>query len=132
MTSRLSAEELSHFEQKLRGRQGQLMQELEDTGERAAGERFRDVASEVGDAQDAALADLISDTNSAEMQRDALELREAEAALSRIAVGSYGVCLRCGEPIERARLEAFPTARYDLRCQELVERERGQPRTPTL
>jgi RNA polymerase-binding transcription factor DksA len=38
-------------------------------------------------------------------------LDEIDAALDRLAVGSYGVCASCGGPIAPGRLEARPTAR---------------------
>ena len=38
-------------------------------------------------------------------------LREIDAALQRIAAGTYGLCEVCGAPIPAARLEARPTAR---------------------
>ncbi|GAA4413062.1 hypothetical protein GCM10023168_35510 [Fodinibacter luteus] len=38
-------------------------------------------------------------------------LAEVDAALERVAAGTYGVCEVCGEQISEARLEARPTAR---------------------
>ena len=38
-------------------------------------------------------------------------LAEVDAAIERVATGTYGVCEVCGEPIDEARLEARPTAR---------------------
>ena len=38
-------------------------------------------------------------------------LAEVDAALERVAAGTYGVCEVCGEQINEARLEARPTAR---------------------
>ncbi len=46
--------------------------------------------------------------------RDALD--EVEAALARVADGSYGRCEQCGEEIAPARLEAMPAARLCMRC----------------
>lgn len=50
-------------------------------------------------------------------------LAEAEAGLrlvglarQRLAEGSYGQCLRCGEAIEPARLQALPMAECCLAC----------------
>jgi len=43
-------------------------------------------------------------------------LAEIEAALARMKNGTYGVCAQCGQPIERARLEALPQASRCLRC----------------
>jgi len=47
------------------------------------------------------------------------ELRDIEEALARLQAGSYGRCEVCGKPIPDERLEANPTARYD------IEHERG-------
>ena len=49
------------------------------------------------------------------------ELNEVQDALTRIDEGRYGICENCGRPIDRARLKALPLARYDLRCQRLIE-----------
>ncbi|WP_460775436.1 TraR/DksA family transcriptional regulator [Microbacterium sp. GXF7504] len=45
------------------------------------------------------------------------ERAQVEAALARVAVGTYGVCARCGEPIPAARLEARPFATMCVACQ---------------
>lgn len=44
------------------------------------------------------------------------ELAEIDAALERIAAGSYGVCERCGVPIPAGRLMARPTATRCVSC----------------
>jgi RNA polymerase-binding transcription factor DksA len=36
------------------------------------------------------------------------EIPQIRAALTRIAKGSYGTCVRCGEPIAEARLDLLP------------------------
>jgi RNA polymerase-binding transcription factor DksA len=38
-------------------------------------------------------------------------LEEVEAAILRLAAGTYGFCERCGKEITPARLEAMPAAR---------------------
>jgi DnaK suppressor protein len=43
-------------------------------------------------------------------------LEEIDAALARLADGSYGTCARCGAPIPEARLEVRPTARTCVGC----------------
>ena len=45
-----------------------------------------------------------------------------DAAIERIADGSYGVCTRCGQPIGFARLEARPEATLCITCARAVER----------
>lgn len=43
-------------------------------------------------------------------------LAEVDAALERLARGTYGVCEVCGRPIAEARLEVRPTARTCVVC----------------
>jgi len=44
------------------------------------------------------------------------ELRAIEAALARIADGSYGDCVKCGKAIAPARLELLPHAPLCANC----------------
>ncbi|MGH3192939.1 MAG: TraR/DksA family transcriptional regulator, partial [Streptosporangiaceae bacterium] len=41
---------------------------------------------------------------------------EIDAALSRLEAGSYGVCVRCGQPIGDDRLAARPASPTCIRC----------------
>jgi DnaK suppressor protein len=47
-----------------------------------------------------------------------------DEALARIEDGTYGICVRCGEPIPPGRLEALPWAARCVDCQRLAGRER--------
>ncbi len=44
------------------------------------------------------------------------ELGEIDAALARIAQGTFGICELCGGAIGRDRLRALPEVRRCLRC----------------
>lgn len=44
------------------------------------------------------------------------ELKRIDAALARIAEGTYGDCLKCGEPIAKARLTLLPEAALCKTC----------------
>lgn len=43
-------------------------------------------------------------------------LADVDAALARVAAGTYGVCTACGQPIDPARLEARPAAARCIAC----------------
>jgi RNA polymerase-binding transcription factor DksA len=43
------------------------------------------------------------------------QLNEVKAALERIENGTYGICEKCGKPIEDERLEANPSARVSIK-----------------
>ena len=49
-------------------------------------------------------------------------LGQTERALSRIDDGTYGVCESCGNPIGKARLQAFPRATLCMTCKQREER----------
>jgi RNA polymerase-binding transcription factor DksA len=53
------------------------------------------------------------------------DLAEIDAALFRLAIGSFGVCQRCGRSILADRLEAIPMASLCLPCQ--CAQESGRP-----
>ena len=57
--------------------------------------------------------------------RESQMVADIDQALMRIKEGTYGICLRCGKPIDERRLEAVPTARYDAECQSRLELARG-------
>ena len=54
----------------------------------------------------------------------ALERKQesVKAALRAIEKGKYGICERCAQPIDPARLEVRPDATLCLNCQREVER----------
>lgn len=61
-------------------------------------------------------------------------LYEIDEAIRRIDAKTYGICELTGEPIERARLNVIPYARYSVAAQSEMERgkTRYRPFGPTL
>ncbi|WP_304047894.1 TraR/DksA C4-type zinc finger protein [Jatrophihabitans endophyticus] len=49
-------------------------------------------------------------------------IAQTEHAIERIQAGTYGFCERCGKPIPKARLKAFPAATLDVSCKQREER----------
>jgi DnaK suppressor protein len=75
-------------------------------------------------AQDVGTAGLIARLDD-QARREILEIN---AALDRLAEGSYGRCAACGEPIATARLRALPATALCLGCAERAERRQGPAR----
>ncbi len=49
-------------------------------------------------------------------------LVQVERALGRLDAGTYGRCEECGNPIPKARLQAFPRATLCVACKQREER----------
>ncbi|MBC8481804.1 MAG: TraR/DksA family transcriptional regulator [Planctomycetes bacterium] len=72
------------------------------------------------------MADMGSDTYQQELAVGLLDgerkiLRQIDEAISRIADGSYGICLGTDKPIPKARLEAKPWAKYSVEYARKIE-----------
>ena len=128
----LSKEQIATFEARLQqDRQAALdsvQEEIRQTGD-PDDLSLEKIPNDTGDRSE---MDRETDTNIAMAQRHATELEEIDAALGRIAEGSYGECEECGGDIGAARLEAQPTARFCIECQERMEQRPGAPGRPTL
>jgi RNA polymerase-binding protein DksA len=120
--SGLSTPTLARFERMLRERR-----EVDATEASTLAASMGDVLSARADAQADDEHDPEGPTLSFEwsrldaVQREAAaDLRAVDAALSRIADGTFGVCERCGRPIGIDRLNARPTAELCIDCARLV------------
>ncbi len=58
-------------------------------------------------------------------ERAQAHLVELDAAQARLRAGRYGICVRCAEPIARARLQALPAAPLCVRCAQGHRRDVG-------
>jgi DnaK suppressor protein len=55
------------------------------------------------------------------LQNSERVLAQVRAALARFEQGTYGLCERCGEEIDPARLQALPYAALCMVCQQHLE-----------
>lgn len=53
-------------------------------------------------------------------------LDQVNAALRRVAEGTYGICVNCGKEIAERRLEALPYATLCIECQAKAEHSAQQ------
>ena len=51
------------------------------------------------------------------------EILRIDEAIERLNDGSYGTCQNCGQPIDIARLEIRPFARFCLACKNDLEKQ---------
>ncbi len=124
----MDAEKLEHFRTLLIS---QLRQQTEQvrTDQATALELYDDG---VNDSLDLSVSDLNTEIALRLGERSSKVVADIDQALLRMKEGNYGVCIRCGEPINERRLEAVPTARYDAQCQAIIERADGEDEFSTL
>jgi len=132
MSFELSEQQLDEFKKQLKEQYLQLRDEIRQNLLRSDNENFKELAGSVHDVSDEALADLLVDLNNANIDRQVQEIRDIDAALLRIANKTYGTCIDCEQPISLPRLQAYPTAKRCLRCQEVYERTHAGNKTPSI
>ena len=132
MTVQLTNHQINVFKTKLNDRFMALRREISAELLHSDEEQYCDLAGRVHDSGEVALADLLVDIELASIDRHVQEIRDIDAALMRIAEGSYGQCCDCQEPIVIERLDAYPTARRCIACQETHDRNFAHGGQPTL
>ncbi len=132
MSATDSSIDYRHFDSLLRKRMTELRRAIHAALLRADTETYGELAGEVHDAEEEALADLLTDVNLAEISREVQEVRDIDAALRRLANRTYGMCLDCGAPIDPQRLKTYPTARRCLDCQRAYEARAAAAHPPSL
>lgn len=60
------------------------------------------------------------------LDRTSALLKNVRAALERIDDESYGLCLRCEEPIAEKRLKAIPWASHCIDCQQIIDHQHAE------
>lgn len=128
----LEQQEIYDFKVRLRERAGLLRGEIRGAIDKSSDETHADIVKDVRDMEDDSFSNLIVDTHLAEIDRDAGELQRIDGALRRIADGSFGQCVNCGQDIPKPRLLAEPTAARCVQCQELYEKTHAGTATPSL
>lgn len=115
-TELFTAEELAALRAELTAEAATLRSDIADSEVDIAG-----LISDSGDGSGDDLVDAGSKAFEREQDMFVVEkvresLEQIERAITRIDAGSYGICEECGQPIGRARLEAFPRATLCMGC----------------
>ncbi len=124
----MNASKQEHFRQL-------LLSELQIHARHVGEEQARAIEIADDDAKessDVAMRDVIQELALRLGDRESKAVAEIDQALMRMKEGAYGLCVRCGKPIDERRLEAVPTARYDAACQTEIENSKGNSAGPSL
>ena len=99
----------------------QLVNETQEEMDPGSKPSYIDVGGD-GDSGDEAVADTIVDTDNAVIGLHLQKAIDLNAALDRIQLGVYGVCIDCGDSVSFERISAYPTAKRCISCQHLREK----------
>lgn len=125
--SPLTAKEVRELKERLLAERADLQRQYEEIEQSTFSSDQTDLSGEMG--FDEEFADAGSATFERERDlslvnnlRDLLD--RIDKALSKMEHGTYGLCDRCGNPIEKARLKALPYANLCLKDKQAEERVR--------
>jgi DnaK suppressor protein len=110
----MTTEELAHFRTVLEARQAELQALLRDR-EVIAVNLSADMLDQIQNAQERDMA-------MGNLERGSARLSEVRAALQRIQLGTFGICVDCEEEITMKRLAAVPSTTSCLTCREAADR----------
>ena len=116
----MTKRELSYFKKLILDKRAKLLNELESLQEMGLNSTLLESTGE-NSAYSFHMADQGTDAMEHEKaflfaSREENFLYHLDLALERIEKGDYGICVSCGEPIDRERLKAVPHARLCLAC----------------
>lgn len=109
--AKLTKKEVDDLRERLLEERGELQEQLTTIEDSTFSATQSDLSGDVG------LDDESADAGTATFEREkdlSIEqnvrdlLQKIDRALGRIEAGTYGVCDRCGKPIEKARVKALP------------------------
>ncbi|WP_323139235.1 TraR/DksA family transcriptional regulator [Streptomyces sp. NBC_01551] len=94
-----------------------------DASEQAIAGLMRDSGDGAGDDQaDTGTKNITRESELALAANATQMLEQTERALERLEAGTYGLCENCGQPIGKARMQAFPRATLCVDCKQKQER----------
>jgi RNA polymerase-binding protein DksA len=123
--TRLSAQEVREFGERLRSERTELSEQLTTIEDQSFAVTQSDLSGDVGvddESADAGTATFEREKELSIEQNVRDLIAKIERALKRIDAGTFGICEVCGKPIEKARLKALPYA--DLCIKDAQARSR--------
>jgi RNA polymerase-binding protein DksA len=118
MRKKITDSQIKKLRRALLNEKKRILKSLQD--QRVEEERVGESWHDPKDLEDWAAISLSEELKSRLADRDLSLLREIDRALERIGRKEYGVCVKCGEPIEFERLEILPWTQYCSECAKKV------------
>jgi DnaK suppressor protein len=84
----------------------------------------------VGDVADLGLTDNLGEFLHLLSDSKREEIIKIDEAIERLKEGTYGLCVKCGKPIEIERLELRPYTRFCVSCKKEMEEEETRKAGP--
>lgn len=109
--AKLTKQEIGDLEARLRTERAELSDQLATIEDQTFAASQSDLSGDVGvddESADAGTATFEREKELSIEQNVRDLIQKIDRALKRIEAGTYGICERCGKPIEKARLKALP------------------------
>jgi RNA polymerase-binding transcription factor len=125
--SPLTKKEIQELKEKLLAERKDLQAQLDELEESSFSSDQSEISGEMGFDEEYADAGTATfererDLSLVNNLRDLME--RIDKALAKIDEGTYGLCDRCGKPIEKLRLKALPYANLCIKDKQAEERVR--------
>ena len=109
--AKLTQKEISELDARLRTEHAELTEQLTTIEDQTFATTQSDLSGDVGvddESADAGTATFEREKELSIEQNVRDLIQKIDRARKRIEAGTYGICERCGKPIEKARLKALP------------------------
>ena len=127
---KLTKKDRQYFKKKLLVMREKIVGSLQHLEKESLNKSLKDAAGDLS-SYSFHMADVATDNFDTEIHfglasNTQMLLNEIDDALQRIEDGTYGICERYEVPIPKKRLEVMPHARYCIKAQEEIEKEKRQ------
>jgi len=114
----MNPKEIKKFKEELLRLKEELLSLVRATTENEKEYPSSEVGDSIDQAADSSARELLFELNDSERHR----LEDINKALQKIEQGNFGFCEKCGEKIDKKRLEAVPYARFCINCKAQMEK----------
>ena len=125
----MNKRDLENFKKLILNKREELLEELDHLKDSGLNSTIKEATGEHS-SYSYHMADMGTDTMEREKaflfaSREGNLLYHLDLALERIEDGSYGICVECGEEINKERLAAVPHVRLCIKCKSKEEKTRS-------